>query len=409
MNKLFFLYLIFLSITGYSQVGINTTTPASQLDIKAGNPALPTNIDGVLIPRINSFPAINPTLDQDAMMVYLTTVFSGNQPGFYYWENASSSWVPVGGRIGWSLNGNTINGATEFIGTVNDKDIVFKRFNTRAGLIGVTNTSFGEESLKSTNTGLYNAGFGSYSLNRNTIGEQNTAMGRSALRQNTTGSQNVAIGTAAMFESLAGNQNVSIGALSSYYVKGNANVAIGFEALYLLNSPGNENTAIGTNAGKFLLSGSRNIIIGQNTDVPINTGSNQLNIGNTVYGTGIGTTTAKIGIGELNPQTKLEVNGALALKTIGLNENAFNLITVGDRSFIKIFYSGALGQQLRLTNGLTIGQVLYIQYDSSVGSCPVQDTVNINTSGLFTMNGQDMAQFVWEGGRWVLVSFSDNN
>ncbi len=407
MNKLFFvlIFALFFPNFSFSQVGINTTTPASQLDVKAGNPAAPTNIDGVLIPRINSFPSINPTAIQDAMMVYLTTEVSGNQPGFYYWENATSSWVAIGGRIGWSLNGNTNTGTTEFLGTINDKDLVFKRFGIQAGLIGITNTSFGEQSLKPFNTGLYNAGFGSYSLNANTSGGYNTALGRSALRKNTIGSFNVAIGTASMFENIIGNENISIGNYCLYNAKGNSNVAIGFDALFNLGATGNTNIALGYNAGNGLLTGNRNIMIGQYSNVPNTNGSDQMSIANVIYGANMdATTTGKIGIGEPNPKTKLEINGGLTLKNNGIFGSS-NII-VGDNSYLKTSYNGAT--PLTISAGLSIGQIIIIQCES--GNATIFDGLNINIpASQLTLNGQDVISFVWNGSKWIMISFSDNN
>jgi len=89
------LVLLLVSTTAWSQVGIGTTTPSSSLDIIASNIALPSNTDGILIPRVNQFSATNPTALQDGMLVYLTTTFSGNAPGFYYWSNASINWVAI--------------------------------------------------------------------------------------------------------------------------------------------------------------------------------------------------------------------------------------------------------------------------------------------------------------------------
>ncbi|NHM05632.1 hypothetical protein G4D82_00220 [Flavobacterium sp. CYK-4] len=83
----------------WAQVGIGTTTPFSQLDIRSSNQATPANTDGILIPKIDAFPATNPGADQQSMLVYLTTatVFSGNAKpiGFYYWDNTSSDWIGI--------------------------------------------------------------------------------------------------------------------------------------------------------------------------------------------------------------------------------------------------------------------------------------------------------------------------
>src|SRR6186713_1041023 len=89
-NNLLFLFLFFLSFEVFSQVGINTASPNAQLDIKSSNQAAPSNTDGILIPKIDAFPATNPTAAQQGMMVYLTTVAAGKQPGFYYWDNTGT-------------------------------------------------------------------------------------------------------------------------------------------------------------------------------------------------------------------------------------------------------------------------------------------------------------------------------
>lgn len=80
---------------GFSQVGINTTSPNAQLDIRSSNQATPTNTDGILIPKIDAFPITNPTVAQTGMLVYLTTTSAGKSPGFYYWNNPTASWLPV--------------------------------------------------------------------------------------------------------------------------------------------------------------------------------------------------------------------------------------------------------------------------------------------------------------------------
>ncbi len=82
---------------GFSQVGINTTNPQAQLEIKSSNQLTPSNTDGILIPKIDAFPLTNPTALQQGMMVYLTTISAGKQPGFYYWDNVTVNWIGIGG------------------------------------------------------------------------------------------------------------------------------------------------------------------------------------------------------------------------------------------------------------------------------------------------------------------------
>jgi len=86
-----FFHLCFF--TAFSQIGINTTSPQAQLDIRSSNQTTPANTDGLLVPRIDTFPLTNPTASQQGILVYLTTTSGGNQPGFYYWDNSTTSWI----------------------------------------------------------------------------------------------------------------------------------------------------------------------------------------------------------------------------------------------------------------------------------------------------------------------------
>lgn len=83
----------------HSQIGIGTTTPNATLDIRSSNPVTPTNTDGILIPRVDAFPVTNPTVSQNGMLVFLTTVSGLNQPGFYYWNNATTSWIGINSTV----------------------------------------------------------------------------------------------------------------------------------------------------------------------------------------------------------------------------------------------------------------------------------------------------------------------
>lgn len=107
--------LFFLGNKIYAQVGIGTTTPYAQLDIRSSNQATPTNTDGILIPKVDAFPSTNPGADQQSMLVYLTaaTTFGGNPKpiGFYYWDNNSSDWIGISSAVNgdhdWYEEGTT--------------------------------------------------------------------------------------------------------------------------------------------------------------------------------------------------------------------------------------------------------------------------------------------------------------
>jgi len=91
---LFFLNCVVLC----AQVGINTTSPNAALDIQATNAAAPSATDGILIPKIDEFPATNPTAAQDGMMVFVTGNGSVSK-GFYYWDQTTTNWQTISGAV----------------------------------------------------------------------------------------------------------------------------------------------------------------------------------------------------------------------------------------------------------------------------------------------------------------------
>ncbi|MUP46316.1 hypothetical protein E0K83_11235 [Gramella sp. BOM4] len=79
----------------FAQVGIGTSDPKAQLDIKATNTIEPASIDGILIPRIDKFPTTNPGTDQHGMLIFLNKNLTGFNSGFYYWHASEVKWKPM--------------------------------------------------------------------------------------------------------------------------------------------------------------------------------------------------------------------------------------------------------------------------------------------------------------------------
>ncbi len=108
-------FLLFSTHGVLAQVGIGTTAPDAQLDVRASNQAAPASNDGMLIPKVDVFPATNPTAAQQGMLVFLTTATSflstTRQPGFYYWNNPSSDWIAISSSVNgdhdWYEEGTT--------------------------------------------------------------------------------------------------------------------------------------------------------------------------------------------------------------------------------------------------------------------------------------------------------------
>ena len=334
-NYLLTTLLVFFFQLSIAQVGIGTTSPdpSSELDISS-----PLNNKGVLIPRMIQADRNLIASPATGLLIYQTD----NSPGFYYYNGTIWVGITAGASTDWTLLGNSgTTSATNFFGTTDDNDIVFKRNNIRAGFIGnpigatpttvnVKNTVFGANSLLNPATGYRNTAIGSNVLPSNSTGRINVAIGDAAMFSNTTGAENVAVGAGALYSNTLGYANVALGRNALTNLNGTSgtegvnNTAVGYEAIrqsttgqdntaigreaLRSNSTGNSNVAIGYQSG-LNNTGSNNITIGANSEVPVLANSDQLSIGNVIYGKNMTSTfNGLIGIGENDPIAKLHVN-----------------------------------------------------------------------------------------------------
>jgi hypothetical protein len=242
---------------------------------------------------------------------------------------------------------------------------------------GFNNTAAGYTAFASGTSGSYNAAFGVRALSANTGGTSNTATGNGSLAANTVGSGDTAGGVDTLAFNVTGNYNTAHGWSSlhntgqavtagsfvigaSYTIQttgstdftqiGAANSSVGtvFTATGIGTGTGtaasnaNYNTAYGATSGYGLTtgsnnvligpsiiatsynqvtSGSRNISIGSDVAIASSTLSNQLVIGNIIYGTGLtgtGTTIAgSIGIGTSSPTAQLHTTGTVRFSNFG--------------------------------------------------------------------------------------------
>ena len=261
-----FLLIVITSL--HAQVGIGTISPnaSSMLDITSTN-------SGLLIPRI---PLVSAT-DLSIITSPITSLLvynSGFAPnGYYYWNGSIWVQLAVGSNTDWSLTGNTgTSSATNFFGTTDDVDIVFKRFNVSAGYIGnpigatpstlnVKNTIFGANSLLNSTTGYRNTAIGSNVMTGNTSGSINVAIGDAALASNTSGIENTAVGVGALFSNSTNNSNTAIGRNSLTSNTADYNTAVGDRSL-TANTLGTQNTAIGVSSLRQNTQGNNNTASG---------------------------------------------------------------------------------------------------------------------------------------------------
>jgi hypothetical protein len=209
----------------------------------------------------------------------------------------------------WLLNGNSSTtpgtGLGEnFLGTIDAKDLVFgvnsqeklritqtgrlKFFNSNASPMYSENLFIGGGNDNASSlAGGYNysnVAVGLASLSSNTTGYANTVVGYNALRSNLTSNLNSTLGINSMQNHTTGDANCSIGHNSmKSNTTGSSNSAIGNSALFN-NLTGSDNVAIGSYAGVNLINGNSNIFIGSATQPTTNTASNELNIGNWIFG-----------------------------------------------------------------------------------------------------------------------------
>ncbi|WP_137906144.1 hypothetical protein [Chryseobacterium sp. 2VB] len=103
MKKLFLMAACVFSSAVYSQVGVNTEAPNATFDIKAKNATgSMTNIDGLLIPRVDRERALNMSHVKASTLIYVDNISTGTatgqasnvvSTGFYYFDETLNKWV----------------------------------------------------------------------------------------------------------------------------------------------------------------------------------------------------------------------------------------------------------------------------------------------------------------------------
>ena len=210
---------------------------------------------------------------------------------------------------------------------------IIGNFSMTANTSGIENVTLGNDAMRANTSGSQNTALGFQSLSANNSGIENTAVGRKAMNSNSTGGQNTAIGFNSLIFNAASN-NTAVGRNSSYSnLAGTNNATLGFNTMFtntagagntavgastMYFTTGSNNVAIGNQTGYNLTSGSNNIMLGANIDVPTPAGSDQMNIGNLIYGATMTSTAAgKIGIGVTVPTTRLQVGPDHTIPNVG--------------------------------------------------------------------------------------------
>jgi hypothetical protein len=296
MKALLFLVVCYLCTTLHAQnVGINTPTPTSSLDINGGQRlrSATTTVSGasvmiasnrahhVLIGGSVDFTIsfIDATLEGQHVIITNNTSYKGFlvpiniQPGTTVELIYSiSAWKLIGtneaiSTTAWSRSGNggTIDGLNNLFGTTDFKPIRFIEnghpagyMDARSGNYFFGNAAGGSMQAIGNTTGGDNTAVGSYALVSDTAANGTVAIGAGALFYNQARLGNTAVGSYALFNNTFTNStpilatqglhNTALGnsALTSNR-RGSGGVAIGFQAAYS-DTAANGIVAIGRNA-----------------------------------------------------------------------------------------------------------------------------------------------------------------
>ncbi len=369
------------TILSNGNVGIGNTAPTSLLHLKAGTAALNTAPLKFTSGTILTTPEAG-AMEFNGTSLFFTPSASRKEIAFADLSNITGAlptskggtglatvgtnnqvltivagvpaWAtPAAGASGWGLSGNagTVAG-TNFIGTTDNIDVVFKRNGVNSGLINSSNTGFGVSSLALNTTGINNTATGAGAMASNTIGFDNVASGTAALNANTSGHTNVATGSVALLSNTTGISNTAIGAQAlafnltgNYNVgtgrgsllnnnSGSDNVATGLQSLYN-NSTGSNNVASGSYALHANTTGSNNTAIGYRSNVSVGSLTNATAIGNyalvsqsnslilgSIAGVNGAAASTTVGIGNNAPTERLDVTGNLKFSGALMPNNA---------------------------------------------------------------------------------------
>lgn len=408
MKNFFAVICCFLWLGAIAQnVGINTPSPTSSLDVNGGlrlRPAV-TTVSGASVILANNrthhvlsgtptgdftISIAGATTEGQHLIITNGTLFNGFLAPISILPNttveliySSAAWKQIGSNeplsaTAWSRSGNggTIDGVNNLFGTTDNKPIRFIIDNFPSGLMDAVKYNYfiGDGAGFSNGLGNDNAGFGSRTLRNNISGDYNTAVGSLALSGNKGGSSATAVGYRALGSDTAADGTVAIGAYAlNFNMARQGNTAVGSAALFNNCNPvfgpieyfqGMNNTALGNSALYNNVSGSGNVAIGYRAAFDKISGYNTIAIGQSAaYSNISGDGTIAIGGGALYSNKDRIGNIAIGESALysngegatGINEGNYN-VAIGSSSLLlntKGYSNTGLGFQVLRSN--TIG------------------------------------------------------
>lgn len=363
--------------TTSGSVGIGTATPnaSAELDIVS-------TTQGLGLPSMTTTQQNAIATPRTGLEIYNSTLTT---PQFYNGSVWTGAWYKRG-------NAGTTAG-TDFIGTSDGVDVVFKRNNVTSGWLNSTNSSFGVLSMPITVTSQNSVAFGVSALSDLTSGAGNSGFGRSALAGVTTGARNIGIGW------LTGSK------LST----SSDNIAIGYRALGDggLGHTGSSNLAIGSNSMLFSTTATRNVVAGHQSGYNITTGQGNVALGWATLG-GITTGTYNTAIGDQTSAGTVAANyntsvgGRAAYYSTSGNYNtnigydaSFNLTTGSNNTTL----GGFAGQYLNASsNNVYLGYGAGNQFTHNAGDKNLLVGYNAFPAVFAGSNQLNLGNVLWGSG-----------
>jgi len=256
------------------------------------------------------------------------------------------------------------------------------------------NTFAGAACGNLSNTGRRNTGVGGDVFTALTSGESNTVSGYLAAYLLRDGSYNCYFGENAGSNNVSGTGNTAVGSSAGYYGLSGYNTCVGYHAGFNLNNADNM-TALGTNAGRGafgLADGAYNVAVGSNTLENFTTGNNNCAIGFTSQRKAtVGIGNCSIGSGSINELLTGSYNLALA-NSAGVSytgAESSNILlqnqgVVGESNTIRIGTQGAGNQQenrcfIAGITGVTVSNTALVTLDTTTGQLGTKTIANLPT------------------------------
>ena len=299
MARLLYILFLFATLSLNAQVGINTETPETTLDV-VGKPNDTNHYDGIIPPRItgDQLAAKFYTSSKKGAIVFVTTVPSNIagqvihvlETGLYYFDG--NVWKPFEDDTleDVVVRGNYSPKFISFIGSSANP--------LRDGALGMNENTYSMYfgNMNPNHTGNYNLGFGYGALENITTSTFSTAVGSFAGQKTTIGNANTFFGDESGTNNTVGHKNSLFGMAAAYH-----------------NKVGSFNSIFGYKAGQFRNLGNYNILIGNSagsssgTEPVTNLGNNNIFIGTAA------------GFGELNLNNKLIIHSNNSLSATDFN------------------------------------------------------------------------------------------